>query len=110
MDVRDEAAELRKQVLARSERSRFSLELASRICAHVAVRRAAGATMQQLASELGVALDTLYRWRREQPRGAALRRVEIVGERHALTVHGPCGVRIEGLDLDGVAALLRKLA
>jgi hypothetical protein len=27
-----------------------------------------------------------------------------------IVVHGPRGVRIEGLDLDGVAALLERLA
>ena len=108
MDARDEVADLRKQVLARRQRSRFSLELASRICAYVAARRAGGATMRQLARELGIAMDTLYRWRRDAP---AFRAVEVVAppSATALTVRGPRGLRVEGLDLAAVAELWRQL-
>jgi hypothetical protein len=36
--------------------------------------------------------------------------VEVVAPESRLAVHGPCGLRIEGLALDDLAALLHKLA
>jgi len=110
MDLSSEAVGLQREIAARPKRTRFSPELAARIRVHVATRRAHGTTMQVLAEDLGIALDTLYRWQREEPRGPAVRRVEVVdGPRH-IVVHGPCGVRVDGLALDDLAALLRKLA
>jgi transposase len=72
-------------------------------------RRSAGATLLVLEAETGVCWRTLSRWTAAGRRSKAFRRVEIAAPRVALVVHGPRGLRIEGLDLDGVADLLRRL-
>ena len=74
--------------------------------------------MKALATELGISEYTVQYWRshwgERHQRGVQLRRVEVIAERplssRAVTVHGPAGTRIEGLQLDEVAELWRKLA
>ncbi|MBS2031504.1 MAG: hypothetical protein JST54_26625 [Deltaproteobacteria bacterium] len=110
MDLSNKGAALKRELSTRRKRTRFSPQLAARVCAHVGARRAGGATWQSLADKLGIALGTLYRWQRERPCSRTLRPVEVVATKHEVVVQGPCGLRIEGLDLDALAALLRKLA
>jgi len=68
--------------------------------------RSAGAA----AVRLGFAVQTLERWSGQERR--LLRAVVIEGEpkQSQWVVHGPCGLRIEGLDMAGLAELLRRLA
>jgi hypothetical protein len=63
---------------------------------------------KRLAAALGVHPDTLRHW---LATSAALVPVSVIRDHAAtLTVHGPCGVRVEGLDVDSLAELLRALA
>ena len=64
--------------------------------------------MRDLAAELGLPLDMLYRWCRNAP---GFRPVQVLADSAStLTVHGPCGLRIEGLNLGSLADLLRRLS
>lgn len=54
--------------------------------------------------------STLLRWTKGQRSTAAFERVLVAADRappSALVVHGPCGLRIEGLDVAAVAELVR---
>jgi transposase-like protein len=80
----------------------------------------AGSSLNRLGEELGISGHTVSFWRaRWGEREAAspkLRRVEVVKEKAKtpraarVTMHGPAGTRIEGLNLDEVAALWSKLS
>lgn len=77
-----------------------------------AARKADGASEAAAAAELGIPALTLSRWRRA---AAAPRFLPVVVEPAVaaspqLVVRGPCGLLVEGLDLDGLAQLLRRLA
>lgn len=76
-------------------------------------RWAEGASTPAVAAETGVNRHTLAYWRAHQRAGAKLRPVRVVESESGfagVVVHGPTGVRIEGLDLDGLAELLRRLS
>lgn len=84
---------------------------------YVLSRREQGATYGELADTLGVPTHTLQRWSRALGRDSSdatdgpFRRVQIAAETaRGPTLYGPCGLRIEGLDLETLAALLRRLA
>jgi transposase-like protein len=82
--------------------------------AHLKERRDAGASFREVAAELGVGNETLRNWiRPRRRRSSAVRPVSIASRAvlsAALVVHGPAGVRIEGLDVAAVAALLKELS
>ena len=75
--------------------------------------RAAGASLHRIATDLGVATNTLDRWLRIDPE-KKFRPVTVVrpagATKPVLVLHGRGGVRVEGLDPEGVAAILRTLA
>jgi hypothetical protein len=84
---------------------------------YVQARRASGVTVSKAASELGIASFTIVRWGTQN--GLALGRgrfvpvsiqPEITQIRGNLIIRGPAGLCIEGLDLDGLAALIKKLS
>ncbi len=78
-----------------------------------AVRRAheTGASYSAIASALGLKLPTLLRWRDAHGASKLVAvRVPVSASASAFAVHGPRGVRIEGLSLDDVAALLSRLS
>lgn len=69
--------------------------------------------MSAVLRELGMRRETLAGWvappaPKETPRFVPVTVVETPAGR--LVVHGPGGVRVEGLDVAGVAELLRRLA
>lgn len=70
-------------------------------------RQREGATVNRVAGELGISHETLKSWMA----GGAFERVEIVTEAmRGHTLCGPRGVRVEGLTLDEIAELLRRLS
>jgi len=78
-------------------------------------RRAAGTSLAAISRELGVKRHTLVGWTAapEVPAAPRFVPVSVVADAPAaskVVVHGPGGVRVEGLDLAGVAELLRRLA
>jgi hypothetical protein len=91
----------------------FPRDLKERTGAWLAEQRATGATVAELAAELGLASGTVLRW--STPRGQrsrALVPVEIVAEPMAtgsMSIVSPCGFRVEGLSLADAVALLKAL-
>lgn len=79
------------------------------IAAEIERAHAAGASYSSIAASLGLTLNTVTRWRRRGP-GAKLVAVRVPLPASSLVVHGPRGLRIEGLSLDDVAALLARLS
>lgn len=79
-------------------------------------RRAAGTSVEAISRELCVKRHTLVGWTaaaREvstTPRFVPVNVVADATTKSSIVVHGPAGVRVEGLDVAGVAELLRRLA
>jgi transposase len=92
-------------------RPRYPEALRQRVVAHVRDRRARGASLRQLADELGLAVPTLVRWSGPRPafRPVVITPASPTASGH-LVVHGPGGLRVEGLTLEQAAELLRRLA
>jgi hypothetical protein len=115
MDYVKEAAAFKEAVRRAGRRGagrRYPAEVRQRGAAYLAARKAAGAPMSAVLRELGLRRDTLVRWigpgePKARPRFVP---VAVVEEPAGIVVHGPCGVRVEGLDIAGVAELLRRLA
>ena len=78
------------------------------------MRAEAGRSQQAIASELGVSAMSVQRWLRAKPTLAALVPVRVVAPSRPLAVAArpvvttPRGLRIEGLDLDGVCAVIAR--
>lgn len=91
---------------------RYPGVLRARIADYATMRLGQGASRAQVSAELGVSSPTLRRMVVERSPGLRLVRVtETVTPPPAtrLVVRGPAGVTIEGLDVAGVAVLLRAL-
>lgn len=78
-------------------------------------REREGVSLRAVAAELGVSGATLTRWsRRRQELPTVFRAIEVVAEPAerpvALVVHGPRGLRIEGLSVEGLARLIERLS
>jgi|WetSurMetagenome_2_1015567.scaffolds.fasta_scaffold35775_4 transposase len=86
-----------------------------------------GGTVARAAAELRIPKHTLYTWRDvaegrrrrkrpEAPMRSGFKAVTVIppaavapAAAPAIVVHGPRGLRVEGLSVDGIAALLRAL-
>ena len=97
---------------ARGRGIRYPVELRAKLIAETWSRREAGGTLEAIGEELGVPWRTLARWcTAERKSKQGFRAVEIVAVPSAMpVVHGPRGLRIEGLDIEGIAELVRRLA
>lgn len=78
-------------------------------------REREGASVREVAAELGVSDASLARWsRRAQEPPVLFRAIEVVAEpverRDAVVVHGPRGLRIEGLSVEALARLIERLS
>ncbi len=97
-------------------RHRVPREVRDEVCRYAVRRRKAGAAWARIARETGLDVRKLQRWNmRARPAAAVpvLRPVEVLPEpepAEALTVVAPSGVRIEGLEVQEAAQLLRLLA
>jgi len=96
---------------ARGRGIRYPVELKTRLISETQRRRETGATLEAIGEELGISWRTLARWCTEARTSApGFRSVEVVvAPRSTPVVHGPHGLRIEGLDLDGIVELVRRL-
>ena len=96
--------------------TRYSKEFQAEVVAVARKRRAAGIAVVRVARDLGLSIQTLTRWLGSLSR-PALRPVRIVAGPRPV-VHAPTnlvlvafgGIRVEGLDMDGVIQILRSLA
>ena len=116
------AVDLRRALVAASATSGagtggrgYPLPVREAVVEYTGARRAAGASYEDVAAELGVTAVTLSRWMAET-KGVPFRRVEVSAvddlddASQRVVVHGPGGLRVEGLTLAGVADLWRRLA
>ncbi|UQA61416.1 hypothetical protein [Polyangium aurulentum] len=95
--------------------------LRRRAAAYYCARRAQGAAIRTIGIELGLPGQTLQRWAAAFGDAPLLlsatdgfERVEIVetsppARRSSIVVRGPAGLHIEGLELDTLVELLRRL-
>ena len=86
----------------------------ARVARFVTARRAAGEPLGAIASALGIPQSSLLRWAapaKAAPRFSRVRVTSGASESgvRAWTVHGPAGLRIEGLTVAEVAALWAEL-
>lgn len=90
---------------------RYPVELKAKLINETRSLRDAGVTLEAIGEKLGVPWRSLARWcaaeRKSKPR---FRQVEVLTTpRSTVTVHGPRGIRIEGLDVGGLAELIVRL-
>lgn len=115
-----EAEGLRRELRRRDggRGKRFDAELRRRMVVFAEQRRREGASWKAIATELGACVETVRRWCGVGApiTGRALRRVEVVADAvhdvrapAALAVVTPGGLRIEGIAIDQVIALVRAL-
>ncbi len=104
-------------MLEPGRRRRYPARLRAAMAEYVRARVATGESPYSVAPALGIRPRLAYRLlqaARKEPSPAVLRPVTVVASEEVRpggpVVVVPGGVRVEGLDLDGVAKLLRRLA
>lgn len=89
-------------------------EAKTRIVAYLKHRRESGATVESVAGELGVSKTSLERWYRGRSMGRGptrrMRAVTVAPQPSSWILRGPCGVTVEGMDVDALSELLRRLS
>jgi hypothetical protein len=113
--MREELRQALSKLGPRGRGKAYPKGLMGDLLSYTVARRRQGATVRAIADELGMSWQTLSRWTGGRKAGARFERVEVVtapasAPRALLVVHGPLGLRIEGLDLDGVVDLVRRVA
>lgn len=120
--TRDTATDVRALVHAKRPKAwaqGYPVAVRDRVCAYVAERRAVGATAGMVASELGLSRHSVVAWTKARQTRGRLRPVEVVADPEPATgvapvalapsfpvLISPKGYRVEGLDVDALAALL----
>lgn len=108
-----EANELRKRLAAArvARGGSYPSTLREKVVAYAARRRAQRVSREKVAAELGMSVATLSYWCAPARRGASLAPVTVIAEAPTLQeVIVECGpLRIRGLDVGGVAELLKRL-
>lgn len=116
MDLVKEATAFRNAVRRAGRRGpgrRYPAELRRRGAEYLRARQAGGAPLSAVLRELGMRRETLAGWAAPAEPKARRRFVPVTvmkAPAGRIVVHGPGGVRVEGLDVAGVADLLRRLA
>ena len=108
-----EASELRRRLAQGRGQRGYPAELREAVLAYAARRKSERGSQDKVAAELGMSAQTLCYWRalaRQRERGG-LAPVAIVAARESpREVVVECGpLRVRGLDVNGVAELLRRL-
>lgn len=119
MDARKRAAEIRADLTKlagrRGRGKAYPAELRRKALSYIGSRLEEGGSVYAVAREIGISQTSLARWIESEPQraSAAFRPVTVVADDGpapgAIVVHGPAGIRVEGLDMAGVAELLRRL-
>jgi hypothetical protein len=101
----------------------YPLALRRKAVSYYSARRDQGASQRDIGLELGICFQTLQRWAtqldvtpHERALAQSFERVEVIDlpasgpRRGTLLVRGPAGLLIEGLDLDSLVELVRRLS
>lgn len=113
-----------KEAASAGGRIRYPGWLRSKTVGYYERRAQAGVDMREVAAEIGLSTASLRRWVAESryrqskqatPQESGFVPVTVASEsteqpETRLVVRGPMGLQIEGLDLDGVVELLRRVA
>lgn len=105
-----------KAIVARvrsEQKGRFPKTLQGRLLRYAAERWKSGKTLREVAEELGISGHTLSYWRAQllAKDESAFKPIKVVADlSRTFTVSGGSHARVEGLTMDEVAELLRKLA
>ena len=112
-----ELRELRRRLdsIPRGRGRRIPVELRTQVTAWVVKRRKRGESWSELVRKTGVSMLALQRWssRPARRRAVMLRRVEVseaAPVERTVTLVSPTGIRIEGVTIADVIAILRGLA
>lgn len=88
---------------------RYPQALRDRVAEYARARRASGVSWATIAAELGLSFKTVHRWctpRSDAPR--AMRAVHVVPDGdHGIALVSPSGIRVEGVTVADVIAVLR---
>ena len=115
-NVREELKQELSKLGPRGRGRPYPKGLLETLLSYTVARRRQGAKVVEVAAELGMKFHTLARWLGERRATTArFERVDVVAPPappapRTLVVHGPRGLRIEGLDLTDVAELVRRVA
>ena len=132
MELKEQAEQLKKQVeerRARGTQKQFDESFRAEVVAYVRARQEEGGTQEEAAKEVGLSAWTLSRWGRGSQSGpvkrgrpprqrlqgssAGFHPVEVKSEARSpepLVIHGPEGIREEGLSVQQVAQVLKELS
>ena len=106
-----EASELKRRLAQGRGRNGYPVELRDAVVAYAARRKTERVSQSKVAAELGMSEQTLCYWRALARQRGGITPVAIVATRDTgreLVVE--CGpLRVRGLDVSGVAELLRSL-
>ena len=87
----------------------YSLSERAQALEYAARRRREGAGLLRIARELGIARGTLVKWI-AMPTFDIVKVADVAARSVHATVHGPRGLRIEGLSVAEIVELIRSLA
>jgi transposase-like protein len=106
-----EASELKRRLAQGRGRNGYAAELRAAVLAYAGKRKTERVSQKRVAAELGMSEQTLCYWRAMARQRGGLAPVAIVAPRgDAREVVVECGpLRVRGLDVSGVAELLRRL-
>ena len=97
-------------------RNRYTAALCAQAVEYGRTRHEEGASLEAAARELGISRKALWKWSTEASAATDFHRVEVVPDKpqasrtgSRLVLHGPGGVRVEGLDVESLAELLRRM-
>jgi transposase len=112
--MRDELKSELSELGPRGRGRPYPKGLLEKLLSYTVARRRQGAKLVEVATELGMHNQTLSRWVGEKRAAKRFDRVEVVAaptvsSAPAIVVHGPRGLRIEGLDIAAVAELVRRV-
>ncbi|MDI1437705.1 hypothetical protein [Polyangium sorediatum] len=127
MHTEQQAAAIRAEVSRiegrRGRGKAYPLSLRRKAASYYCARREQGASQRDIGLELGICFQTLHRWATQldvTPHVPTLaptfERVEVIElpasapQRGPFVVRGPSGLLIEGLDLDSLVELIRRLS
>ncbi len=113
-NMRDELRAELSKLGPRGRGRAYPKGLLEKLLSYTVARRRQGASIVEVASEVGINFRTLARWLGAR-KTARFDRVEVVatpvttGVATSIVVHGPRGLRIEGLGLAAIAELVRRV-
>jgi hypothetical protein len=127
MRTEQQAAAIRAEVSRiegrRGRGKAYPLSLRRKAASYYTARREQGASQRDIGLELGICFQTLQRWATQldvalhvPTLAPSFERVEVIDlpasapQRGPLVVRGPGGLLIEGLDLDSLVELVRRLS